>query len=311
VKGDSPKTDAKLHSRFEMQPTELQTTPNHLPIYSRSFRVAAWLGWQIESNWTDPFLFAIYSIVKPLAGAAILVVMYSVITHGNFASPIFSYIYLGNAFYMYVGAIMTGISWAVLDDREHYKTLKYMYVAPINIPTYLIGRGVAKLLVASISVFITIVFGVLFLHVNVDPAAVNWPLFLVTLVIGVVMLAMMGLILAGISLLIVEHVSFIGDAVAGALFLFSGAIFPLEVLPAWLRPLGYLMPVTYWLELLRRSLVGHIAEAFPTLMNISNLQIITILLGLTIILGTISIFLFRFCEQIARERGLIDMVTNY
>ena len=26
----------------------------------RSFRMATWLGWQIESNWTDPFLFAIY-----------------------------------------------------------------------------------------------------------------------------------------------------------------------------------------------------------------------------------------------------------
>ncbi|MDO9129565.1 MAG: hypothetical protein Q7U34_06835, partial [Anaerolineales bacterium] len=39
----------------------------------RSFRIATWLGWQIESNWTDPFLFAVYSIVKPLAGASILV----------------------------------------------------------------------------------------------------------------------------------------------------------------------------------------------------------------------------------------------
>jgi ABC-2 type transport system permease protein len=199
----------------------------------------------------------------------------------------------------------------VLDDREHYKTLKYMYIAPINIPAYLIGRGVAKFLVGSISVIITIVFGVLFLHVNVDPAAINWVLFLVSLVIGVVMLATMGMILAGISLLIVNHSWFIGDAVAGALFLFSGAIFPLEVLPSWIRPLGYIMPVTYWLELLRRSLVGHVAEAFPTLQGLSNLQLIGILLGLSLIFGVISFFLFRFCEHIARERGMIDMVTNY
>jgi len=294
-----------------MQSSPIQSTNHSQSNLSRSFRMAAWLGWQIESNWTDPFLFAIYSIIKPLAGAAILVVMYSVITSGNFTSPIFSYIYLGNAFYMYVGAVMSGISWAVLDDREHYKTLKYMYVAPINIPAYLIGRGVAKFLVGSISVIITIVFGVLFLHVNVDPAAINWLLFLVSLVIGVVMLAMMGLILAGISLLIVQHVWFIGDAVAGALFLFSGAIFPLEVLPSWLRPVGYIMPVTYWLELLRRSLVGRVAEAFPTLQSLSNLQLIGILLGLTVIFGVSSFFVFRHCEHVAREKGMIDMVTNY
>jgi ABC-2 type transport system permease protein len=294
-----------------MQSNDLQNTPNRFPVYTRTFRIAAWLGWQIESNWTDPFLFAIYSIIKPLAGAAILVVMYSVITSGNFASPIFSYIYLGNAFYIYVGQVMTGISWAVIDDREHYKTLKYMYIAPINVPAYLVGRGVAKFLVGSISVLITIVFGVLFLHVNIELAAINWPLFIISLCLGVVMLAMMGLILAGISLLIVNHVWFIGDAVAGALFLFSGAIFPLEVLPTWLRPVGYAMPVTYWLELLRRSLVGHIAEAFPTLQGLSNLQLIGILVGLIIIFGVLSYFIFRYCEFVARERGLIDMVTNY
>jgi ABC-2 type transport system permease protein len=289
--------------------SELST--NKLLTYLRSFRVAAWLGWQIESNWTDPFLFAVYSIIKPLAGAAILVVMFGVITNGNFGSPIFSYIYLGNAFYTYVGAIMTGISWAVIDDREHYKTLKYMYVAPINMPVYLIGRGVARFLVASITVLITIVVGYLFLHVNLNLAAINWPLFLLSLLIGVIMLAMMGLILAGVSLLIVNNVWFIGDAVAGALFLFSGAIFPLEILPIWLRPIGYAMPVTYWLELLRRSLVGHIADAFPTLQALSDLQLIGILLGLTVIFGTLSFFLFRYCEHVAQEKGLLDRVTNY
>jgi len=294
-----------------MQLAKSSTSKSNLLAYSRSFRVAAWLGWQIESNWTDPFLFAVYSIIKPLAGAAILVVMYSVITQSNFNSPIFSYIYLGNAFYIYVGAVMSGISWAVIDDREHYKTLKYMYVAPINIPFYLIGRGVAKFLVGSISVIITIVVGVLFLHVNVDLTAINWLLFFSSLAIGVVMLAMMGLILAGISLLIVHNVWFLGDAVAGALFLFSGAIFPLEVLPTYLRPLGFAMPVTYWLELLRRSLVGEVAQAFPTLAGFSNLQLIGILVGLTILFGIISYFLFRWCEHIARERGMIDMVTNY
>ncbi|MHB8819563.1 MAG: ABC transporter permease, partial [Bellilinea sp.] len=127
----------------------------------RSFRTSAWLGWKIESNWTDPFLFAVYSIVKPLAGAAILVVMYAIITGSAFTNPLFPYIYLGNAFYMYVGAVMTGVSWAVIDDREHYKTLKYMYVAPIRFPLYLVGRAVARFLTGSFSVLITIVFGVL------------------------------------------------------------------------------------------------------------------------------------------------------
>ena len=277
----------------------------------RSFRVAAWLGWQIESNWTDPFLFAVYSIIKPLASAGILVIMYSIIARGNFGTPIFPYIYYGNAFYIYVGAVMAGISWAVIDDREHYKTLKYMYIAPIHIPVYWLGRGVARFLTGSVAVAITLAFGALFLKVPLDLAKVNWPLFIFSLAVGIAMLSMMGLILASITLLIAHHFFLIGEAVASALYLLSGAIFPLDVLPAWLRPLGYAMPITYWLELMRRSLVGSVAQAFPTLARFSDLQLIGILVGLSIIFGVLSAFIFRFCDFRARERGLIDFVSNY
>lgn len=288
-----------------------ETSSNRIQKLARSFRLAAWLGWQIESNWADPFLFAIYSLVKPVSGAAILVIMYSVITGGDFASPLFPYIYLGNAFYIYVGQVMTGISWAVMDDREHYKTLKYIYVAPINFQTYLLGRGVARFIIASISVFVVIVFGVLFLGLRIDLAAVNWGLFFASLFLGVIMLATLGLILAGMMLLLVHHMWGLGEAVAGALYLFSGAIFPLEVLPPFLRWIGYLMPLTYWLELLRRSLVGSVAEAFPTLSQYSNLQLFIVLIGLTVIFGLLSLIVFRVCEHQARERGVIDVVTNY
>jgi len=277
----------------------------------RSFRMAAWLGWQIESNWADPFLFAGYSVVKPLAGALILVVMYGVITQGNFGAPLFPYIYLGNAFYVYVGAVMTGVSFAVLDDRERYRTLKYIYTAPIDFSVYLLGRGVARMLIGSFTVLIAIVFGVAFLHVPIDLAAIDLPLFVVSLAIGVVMLAMMGMVLAGITLLIAHHSDFIGDATAGALYLFSGAIFPLDVLPAWLRPVGYLLPITYWLELLRRSLVGSVAQAFPTLAAFSNGQLLAILTVLTVSLCVAAKAVFRWCDHNARERGMIDQITNY
>ena len=276
-----------------------------------SFRMAAWLGWQIESNWTDPFLFAIYSIVRPLASASILVVMYSVITNANFSDPMFTYIYLGNAFYIYVGQIMTGLAWSIIDDREHYKTLKYIYLAPINFPTYLLGRAVARFVVASLSVFITITFGVLFLQVHLDLARVDWLLFFFSLLVGVIMLAMLGLMLAGVMLLLARHGDGVGDAVAGALYLFSGAIFPLDVLPAFLRPIGYVLPITYWLELLRRALVGDVAQAFPTLTHFNNGQLIAILLGLTALFSVLGLAVFHACDRRAREYGLIDVTTNY
>jgi ABC-2 type transport system permease protein len=275
----------------------------------RSFRTAAWLGWQIESNWTDPFLFAVYSVVKPLAAAGILVVMYGIVTGGQFASPVFAYIYLGNAFYIYVGSVMTGVAYAVIDDRERYRMLKYVYVAPIDFRMYLVGRAAARFVTGTAAVVITIAAGVLFLNVRIDPGTVNWLLFVVTLASGIVMLALLGLALGGLVLQIAHQSWSVGEAVAGTLFLFSGAVFPLDVLPAWLRPIGFALPLTYWLELLRRALVG--PSGFQTLAGVSDLQLLAMLLTLTALLAALVLLGFGWCEHRARERGLIDRTTGY
>lgn len=280
-------------------------------INKRSLKTAIWLGWKIESNWTDPFLFAVYSIIKPLAGAAIIVLMYSIVSSADFNSPYFAYLYYGNAFYQYVAAVIVGVSWSIVDDREHYRTLKYLYVAPIKIPVYLLGRGLARMLTSTFSVIITILGGVLFLHVPFHFASVNWPLFLVTFILGIIILVYMGLILAGVTLMLARHSDFVGDAVASAMFLFSGAIFPLSYLPAILRPIGYALPITYWLELIRRSLIGQTNSAFPTFNSFSNLALLAILAGFTLLLGLLSNRIFKACEHKAREKGLIDRTSNY
>ena len=69
--------------------------------------------------------------------------------------------------------------------------------------------------------------------------------------------------------------------------------------------------VTYWLELLRRALVGGVAEAFPTLSNLTDGQLFAILIVLAVVFGLLAILIFRWSEHQARERGLIDVVTNY
>jgi ABC-2 type transport system permease protein len=279
----------------------------------RSFRVATWLGWQIESNWTDPFLFFVYSIVKPVASVMILVIMYWVITRTDTTSPYFAYMYLGNAAYIYVGSILVGVSWAVIDDREHYQTLKYIYVSPIKFYFYLLGRGMARFLTGSLSVAITMGFGLLVLGLPIRLGAIHWPYLGASMVLGLASLAVLGLLLGAATLQMARHYWSVGESVAGALYLMCGAIFPLDVLPAWLRPLGFALPLTYWLESLRRAVLG--AEASraisPSLAGLSDGQLLLILLVATLISSVMSIYFFRWSEHRAREKGLIDMTTHY
>lgn len=279
--------------------------------FTRSFRTAAWLGWQVESNWTDPLLFFAFSILKPIAGVLILVFMYNAVARVGAGAPIFAYIYLGNAFYIYVGAVMAGASFSILDDRERYRTLKYLYIAPIFMPVYLLGRAVAHFVIGTLSVIITLAAGVLFFGVPIDLRAANWPLFVIALALGVLCLACMGIVLGVGTLTIRSEPWFLGEGVAAALYLFSGAIFPITLLPAWLQPIGFALPLTYWLELIRRALLGPGAAAFPTLAAFSNPQLLGILGGMTLLLALIAVGAYRFFDRLARERGMIDVQSNF
>ncbi len=277
----------------------------------RTFIVSAWLGWQIESNWADPLLFAGYSIARPLASVFILVVMYSVITDGATGEPLFAYIYLGNALYILVGQIISGVSWAVINDREQYRTARQLYTTPMDGYFYLMGRGVARLLIGLVSVVITIGLGLILFHLPISMSAIDWPVFLLSTFLGVISLATLGLVVGALSMMMARHFFQIGEAIAGALYLFTGAIFPLEVLPAWLRPLGLIFPVTYWLELARRALLGANAAKFPTFAGFSNLQLMGILAVMTLLFVVASVFIYRWCLHRAKEAGFFDMETSY
>src|SRR5438105_10965479 len=95
----------------------------------RTLRIATWLGWQIESNWADPLVFFIFAILRPMAAALILLVMYEVIAGGK-RDQFFDYLFISNAFFVLVVQVIAGLSWTIIDDRENYKMLKYIYTSP-------------------------------------------------------------------------------------------------------------------------------------------------------------------------------------
>ena len=67
----------------------------------RSFKTSTRLGWQMEANWTDPLLFFIYSVAKPVSSALILVFMLGVI--GGAARPEYrAFVVVGSALWAFV-----------------------------------------------------------------------------------------------------------------------------------------------------------------------------------------------------------------
>lgn len=273
------------------------------------FKQASRLGWLIESNWADPFVFAVYSLIRPLSTALILVFMYLVVIRGSTSNPFFAHLYLGNAFFMYAGRVMMGISYAIIDDREHYEMLKYIYISPLKIFVFLLGRGVAQVITTTISVLIIFLLGLWPLGIRIPWGSVNLPLFLISFPLGIIAIAFMGYLIAGLVLVMARHAWAISEGIAAVLYVVSGAIFPIDVLPGWVQVISRAIPLTYWLELLRRSLLG--SSFSPAFSSMSTWTLLFWLLGLTAGFGALGYFVFQRMNFIARRKGLIDQTSGY
>jgi ABC-2 type transport system permease protein len=285
----------------------------------RSFATAVRLGWQMEANWTDPLLFFIYSVAKPLASALILVVMLDVISGG--AKPEYrAFVVVGSALWSFVLSGVSGLAWMILDDRERYRMLKYLYVSPSDFLIVIFGRGVARIGVGAMGAAITLAVGVVILGVPFDIGRIDWPLLAVVMVLGVASILAIGLLLAAICMQTRQESWSYPEAAAGALFLVSGVVFPLAVLPMPVQAIGLLTPLTWWIEGIRHALFpgGVTAVAGPgsfytEVTGASSVDpglIVLVLLATGAVATLAAVAVFRISDRRAKDRGLLDRTTG-
>lgn len=281
--------------------------------YWRTFKVAAWLGWEMDSNWTEPWLFAVYSVVKPVAGAFILVLMYVVffaIQNPAGDPSAFSYMYIGNSFFIFVASTLFGTFQVIQADREWYQTIRYVYISPISYYVYILGRAASKVMVATFAVLVTLAFGVFFLDVQMRLDLGIVPMFLASLVLGLAVLLAIGICLGGVSFLTAKHTHGLAEGIPGLFYVFCGVLFPLSILPEWGRAVGQAIPLTYWFDITRRLLAPNL-DVNTTLQGYSDTTILLLLLVTSIAFFGLSILIFKVGEYFARKAGKIDMTTSY
>jgi ABC-2 type transport system permease protein len=273
----------------------------------------------MEANWTDPLLFFIYSIAKPVSAALILVFMIEVI--GGAASREFrAFVVVGSALWSFVISGIAGLAWSVLDDRERYRMLKYLYVSPSDLIVLLLGRGTARIAVGAMGAAITLAIGVLFLGVPFDPAAIDWPLLGVVMVLGLVSVVAIGVVLAAVTIQTRQEAWSYPEAAAGALFVLTGAVFPLTVLPQPIQALGLATPLTWWLAGVRHAVFptgptsvggpGSLFEAVTGRLAPTSGEIVVALLLTGAVATLAAMLVFRASERRAKDRGLLDQTTG-
>lgn len=274
----------------------------------RTVRTSFWLGWQIESNWTDPFLFAVYSIARPLGGVMILVVMFVVVAGGR-EGPLLDFFVVGSAFWAFVVAGMQGMATGLLDDREHWHTMRAIYIAPMPFEAYVVGRALARLAASAAATVVTLAVGWLALGVEIEVSTFGGLYVVATAVLGLVGVLALGFLVLSMAISVSGEAWRMPEAVGAALYLLCGVVFPITVLPPALGTLAALLPLTWWLEALRRGLLGPGAmRSFPWADDATVLGLLAVTTLAAVGLGAL---VFRAAERRARQLGMLDAESAY
>lgn len=286
----------------------------------RTFRTAVRLGWVVEANWTDPFLFFVYSVAKPVASALILVFMVDVISGGRADARAKAFVVIGTALWSFVTVGIAGLAQSLLEDRERYRMLKYLYVSPNEFLVITMGRGTARIGIAVFAAVITLAFGVIVLNVPFSFGGVDWLLLVLSSVLGLAGVLSLALLLGATIMQTRQDAWSYPEAVAGALFLMVGAVFPMSVLPAPVQIVGLITPLSWWLEGTRQALFPGVATAIGGPGSVwtswtgtlapTPTQIIFMLAVTTVVFAVIGLTAFRRSEQRARQKGLFDLVSG-
>ena len=177
---------------------------------------------------------------------------------------------------------MSGAS--VIWDKE-FGFLKEVLVAPVNRFSVILGRSLGGMTTALIQALVIVGIAV---AMGVTLSSVSG--FLLALVIMILTCAAFtgfGLIIAT-KLGNLEGFMAIMNLIVFPIFFLSGALFPLQSMPSWLRYIMYIDPLTYGVDGLRGTLIG--VAAFPLWLDFM------VLLILCVALATLGSYFFSKME---------------
>jgi len=175
---------------------------------------------------------------------------------------------------------------SVLWDRE-FGFLKEIMVAPVSRVSIVIGRIAGGLTSAMVQV--VLILGVshfMGFRIRSIPALILALIFM--LLIAVTFLGL-GLVFAS-RMKDMQGFGIVMNFVIFPLFFLSGALFPLENFPMWLKYLSHADPLTYGIDGMRGAMVGISVYSIPV-----NLAVMAGFAGLMIVLGT---YLFQKGESV-------------
>jgi ABC-2 type transport system permease protein len=149
---------------------------------------------------------------------------------------------------MQVGLILT--STAVVREKEA-GTLEQLIVTPVSRLGFIVGKVGPYAVIAFLDFNLIVVVGNLLFGVPIAGSSV---LLLVSALLFIPAILSLGLVISTFAAT-QQQAIFLSVFILLPSVLLSGFIFPVEAIPIAIRPLSYLLPLTYFLEIIRGIMI--------------------------------------------------------
>jgi ABC-2 type transport system permease protein len=206
-----------------------------------------------------------------------------------------SFILIGTALSNFISAVFWGMGYALKGDMDA-GVLESNWLAPISRPVLLIGHTITNLIVTTITSIVMLVIGAWLFGFQTTGATLAAVIIAIPMLLG---LYGFGFMFAAVVMLMREA-NTLTDVGSFLVQIFSGANFPVTVLPKWLLPIALALPLTYGFDAIR----GVLLET-NTLLPIALEYVIMLIFMVAMI--AIGLVAFRRLERIVRQRGTLGM----
>lgn len=210
---------------------------------------------------------------------------------GESGGDYFAFVLLGIAFNSYFGLGLNGFA-SSLRQAQTTGTLETMLMSPMPISFLIVGSAAWNYAFTTFRVLVYILLG---LALGIDFSQASWLPALVTLLLSIVSFASIGIIAAGI-IMVIKRGDPVTSLISSISALFGGIYYPIDLLPAWLKPISAVLPITYSLQAMRKTLLtgAGFSDIYSDLL---------ILVAFCLTLFPLSLLIFRAAVNKARIDG--------
>jgi len=247
------------------------------------------MGWLFHiKHMSQSTVFLFTGLIQPLIFATIAFYLFG---GGDHRQPLI-YAAVGAGFMGVWSSTLFGSGSAIAVQR-HQGTLEFLVVAPVPLLLTLLPITLATATVGLLALAATLAWGWLLFSVPLHVASPG--MFLLSLAATVLALGALGLLMAS-TFVLYRNANALSNLLEYPVWLASGLLVPVALLPGWARVLGWLLAPTWGVQGVRASVLGG-----------NPLPDVAACFGLAGAYIVVSVFAVRFVERLALQRGSLPL----